>query len=103
LSDVSGEMRGCPTGSQGTCGQLFVVNGASGYIARICLCSRSVSSFPKEERRDAFERSGLGKVTALAEREEALELKYRKIGASVDILNRDQFKMKADIEMLKNC
>lgn len=42
------------------------------------------------------------KVTILAERQDVLEQKYSKLEYSVDILNRDQLKIKADIEMLKN-
>ncbi len=41
-------------------------------------------------------------LTTLMERQNALEQKYLKMDYSLEILNREQLKMKADIEMLKN-
>ena len=40
-------------------------------------------------------------VAALTERQESLEQKYLRLYYSIEILNREQLKMKTEIEMLK--
>lgn len=42
------------------------------------------------------------KVSVLTERLDAFDQRHQKLEYSIDILNREQFRMKTDVEMLKN-